>query len=101
MLINLDDADSEMFELSYSDQLFPNIMNVAKEGVRTRMAVPNPAAYPTPALHEKKVEEGGDRYQTPDRVLNGFSNDFIELSNEIYDDFNKKHGTDFKFQLKK
>jgi ribonuclease Z len=77
------------------------VWNVTKEGVRTRMAVPNTEAYPTPPLHEKKVAEGGDRYQTPDSVLEGFSSEFIELSDQIYSDFNKKHGTDFKFQLKK
>ena len=33
ILINFDDADSEMFELSFSDQLYPNIMGVASSGV--------------------------------------------------------------------
>lgn len=33
ILINFDDADSEMFELSYSDQLYPNIMGVARSGI--------------------------------------------------------------------
>ena len=77
------------------------VWNVTKDGVRTRMAVPNTEAYPTPPLGEKKVAEGGERYQTPDSVLDGFSSEFTELSDQIYDDFNKKHGTDFKFQLKK
>jgi len=77
------------------------VWNVTKDGVRTRMAVPNTEAYPTPPLQEKKVAEGGDRYQTPDFVLDGFPDEFTELSNQIYDDFNKKHRTDFKFQLKK
>ena len=36
ILINLDDADSELFELHYSDVLFPNIMNVARQGLAFR-----------------------------------------------------------------
>ena len=33
IVINLDDADSELFELSFSDVLFPNIMSVAQQGI--------------------------------------------------------------------
>jgi hypothetical protein len=33
------------------------------------MAVPNPEYYPTPPLQEKKIEAGGDRYQTPEWIL--------------------------------
>ena len=77
------------------------VWNITKEGVRTRMAVTNPEAYPTPALKEKKIEAGGDRYQTPDSVLAGWPEEFQGLTEQIYDDFNKKHWTDFKFQLKK
>ncbi len=77
------------------------VWNVTKEGVRTRMAVPNHEAYPTPPLHEKKVASGGDRYQTPDSVLAGWPEEFNVVADKIYADFNKKHGTNYKFQLKK
>jgi ribonuclease Z len=77
------------------------VWNVTKEGVRTRMAVVNPEGYPPPPLKEKKVEAGGDRYQTPDSVLAGWPEEFNAVADEIYSDFNKEHGTDFKFQLKK
>jgi ribonuclease Z len=77
------------------------VWNVTKEGVRTRMAVVNREAYPQPPFKEKKIEAGGDRYQTPDSVLAGWPEEFQEVTEKIYDDFNKKHGTDFKFQLKK
>jgi len=76
------------------------VWNVTKEGVRTRMAVPNPESYPPPALQEKKVASGGDRYQTPDSVLDGWPEEFTAVADKIYADFNKKNGTDFKFQLK-
>lgn len=77
------------------------VWNVTKKGVRTRMAVPNREAYPTPPLHEKKIAPGTDRYQTPDKVLAGWPEELDETVDKIYKDFNKKHGTDFKFQLKK
>ena len=77
------------------------VWNVTKEGTRTRMAVVNPEGYPTPPLKEKKIEAGGERYQTPDSVLAGWPEDLDPVAEKIYEDFNKKHGTDFKFQLKK
>jgi ribonuclease Z len=77
------------------------VWNVTKKGVRTRMAVPNRESYPTPPLAEKKVEAGGDRYQTPDSVLAGWPEEFNAVADKIYADFNKKHGTEVKFQLKK
>jgi ribonuclease Z len=77
------------------------VWNVTKEGVRTRMTVPNPESYPTPSLVEKQVAAGGERYQTPDSVLDGFPDEVTDLAEQIYAEFNEKHGTDFKFQLKK
>jgi hypothetical protein len=65
------------------------------------MAVVNPEAYPTPPLHEKKIVAGGDRDQTPDKVLAGWPEELDGVANKIYSDFNKEQGTDFKFQLKK
>ncbi len=75
--------------------------NVTKEGVRTRMAVPNRETFPPPSLREKKVTAGGDRYQTPDSVLAGWPEEFNDVADKIYDDFNKENKTDYKFQLKK
>jgi len=77
------------------------VWNVTKDGVRTRMAVPNTEAYPTPSLVEKKVEGGADAYQTPDSVLAGWPAEFNEMTEKIYSDFNKEHGTNFKFKLNK
>jgi hypothetical protein len=65
------------------------------------MTVVNPEGYPTPSLKEKKVEAGGDRYQTPDSVLAGWPEELDEITDKIYADFNKEQGTDFKFPLKK
>jgi ribonuclease Z len=76
------------------------VWNVTKEGVRTRMAVPNPEGYPVPPLHEKKMAAAGERYQTPDSVLAGWPEEVNALAEQIYADFNKENGTDFKFELK-
>ncbi len=76
------------------------VWNVTKDGVRTRMAVPNRESYPTPPLKEKKMASGGDRYLTPDSVLAAWPEEFNAVADKIYADFNKKNGTDFKFQLK-
>jgi len=77
------------------------VWNVTKKGVRTRMGIPNRESYPTPSLVEKKMASSKDRYQTPDKVLAGWPEEFNAVADKIYADFNKEHGTDFKFQLKK
>jgi ribonuclease Z len=77
------------------------VWNVTKDGVRTRMAVPNPEMYPIPPLREKEITAGQGSYQTPDWVLEGFPAELEATTDKIYDDFNEEHGTDYKFQLKK
>ena len=77
------------------------VWNVTKDGVRTRIAVPNPESYPLPPLQEKEISTGGDRYQTPEWVLDGFPDEVDAVARKIYADFNKEHGTDYEFQLKK
>ena len=52
-------------------------------------------------LREKEIAVGGERYQTPDSVLAGWPEQVNGLMEQIYADFNKKHGTDYEFQLKK
>ena len=76
------------------------VWNVTKDGVRTRMAVPNTEYYPTPPLREKQVTAGDDRYRTPEWILDGFPDEVTTLTEQIYEDFNDEHGTDFKFKLK-
>jgi hypothetical protein len=44
--------------------------------------------------------QANDRYQTPDSVLDGWPEGFTAVADKIHADFNKKNGTDFKFQLK-
>ena len=77
------------------------VWNVTKDGTRTRMAVPNPRYFPFPPLHEKNIESGDDRYQTPQWVLDGWSKEALSVVEQIYKEFNKEHGTDFKFKEEK
>jgi hypothetical protein len=63
--------------------------------------VPNPEYYPLPPLQEKQISTGGDRYQTPEWVLDGFPEEVDAVAKKIYADFNEEHGTDYEFQLKK
>jgi len=75
------------------------VWNITKDGVRTRMAVPNRETYPPPALAEKQIDNSNP-YKTPDWVVDGWPQEGIEEANRIYDEFNKEHGTDYKFKLK-
>jgi len=47
------------------------------------------------------LASSGERYQTPDWVIEGWPEEANQLAEEIYSVFNKEHGTDFKFELKK
>jgi ribonuclease Z len=75
------------------------VWNVTKDGVRTRMAAVTREAFPTPPLKEKQIDTSADRYQTPERVLAGWpAEEFDPLAEEIYEAFNKRNGTNFKFE---
>jgi len=65
------------------------------------IVLPLSEAYPPPPPKEKKIEAGGDRYQTPDSVLAGWPEDSNALADKIYSDFNKERGTNYKPQWKK
>jgi ribonuclease Z len=77
------------------------VWNVTKDGVRTRMAVPNPEYLPNPPLRPKEISAGQGRYQTPEWIVDEFPEDVEPIADQIYDAFNKENGTDFEFQLKK
>jgi hypothetical protein len=36
---------------------------------------------------------------TPEWILQGFAWETLQVMNEVYEDFNKKFGSDFKFPL--
>ena len=78
------------------------VWNVTKEGVRTRIAILNSQPYPPPSvMARQKAAPGGEKYETPAWILQGYEWETIPLMNKIYEDFNEEFGTNFKFPLKK
>ncbi len=73
------------------------VWNITKDGVRTRMAVPNHESFPTPALAEKIIDKTNP-YIPPAWVNEGWAEEAIPTVEQIYTDFNKEHGTNFKFK---
>jgi len=73
------------------------VWNITKDGVRTRMAVPNHESFPTPALAEKIIDKTNP-YIAPAWVNEGWAEEAIPTVEQIYTDFNKEHGTTFKFK---
>ena len=73
------------------------VWNITKEGVRTRMAVPNRESYPTPPLAEKIIDKTNP-YIPPAWVNEGWAEEAVPFVEQIYTDFNEEHGTNLKFK---
>jgi ribonuclease Z len=77
------------------------VWNVTKEGVRTRIAVLNPQPFPPPSVvAREQAAPGGEKYETPEWIMQGFAWDALPVMKEVYDEFNERFGTNFEFQLK-
>ena len=75
--------------------------NITKEGVRTGVAVMNSQPYPSPSVVERQQEApGGEKYETPEWILQGFAWETMPVMDEVFEEFNQEFGTDFEFQLK-
>lgn len=74
------------------------VWNVTADDIRMRRVVVTPDAYPTPPLAEKVIDTD-DPYVTPQWVLDGWLEETNAIAEQIYEDFNRENGTDFKFQL--
>ncbi len=92
ILINFDDADSEMFELDYSDQLYPNIMSVAKSGISfNNLHVTTPFCGPSRAClyRAQYAHNSGIRINDPSaRTSNNFDGgmEFYDLQGYFFND---------------
>ena len=76
------------------------VWNVTSEGVGTRVAMMNSQPFPPPSVVARQQEtEGGEKYVTPEWIMQGFAWETLTVMNQVYEDFNKKFGTDFKFPL--
>lgn len=78
------------------------VWNVTSEGVRTRIAVRNPQPYPPASVAERQqAAPGGEKYETPEWIMQGYAWETLPVMDRIHEDFNKKFGTDFEFPLRK
>jgi ribonuclease Z len=73
------------------------VWNITKDGVRTRMAVPNRESYPTPPLAEKVIDKSNP-YVPPAWVKEGWPEEVTPVVEKLYRDFNEAHGTDLSYQ---
>ena len=71
------------------------VWNITKDGVRTRMAVPNPEAYPTPPLAEKVVDKSNP-YKQPEWIAEGWPEEVTPVVEQIYEDANQAFGTNLE-----
>jgi ribonuclease Z len=77
------------------------VWNVTKEGVRTRVAMMNSQPFPPPSVTARvQAAPGGEKYVTPEWILQGFEWETLPLMDEVHEDFNKEFGTDFEFPLR-
>jgi ribonuclease Z len=77
------------------------VWNVTKEGIRTRVAMLNSQPYPPPSVTARaQAAPGGEKYVTPEWIMQGFAWETLPLMDEVHEDFNKEFGTDFEFPLR-
>lgn len=77
------------------------VWNITEDSIRTRVAVLNPQPYPPPSVVERQqAAPGGEKYETPEWVLQGYEWETLPLMDKIHEDFNKKFGSNFKFPLR-
>ena len=68
------------------------VWNITKDGVRTRMAVPNRESFPTPPLAEKIVDRTNP-FVPPAWVAEGWPAEVTPVVEQLYKDANKEFGT--------
>lgn len=76
------------------------VWNITKDEVRTRVAVLNTQPYPPPSVTARQqAAPGGEKYETPLWILEGFEWQALPVMDQVHDDFNAQFGTDFEFPL--
>jgi ribonuclease Z len=71
------------------------VWNITKDGVRTRMAVPNRESFPTPPLAEKVVDRSNP-YKQPEWIKEGWPQEVTPVVERLYEEANEAFGTDLK-----
>jgi ribonuclease Z len=70
--------------------------NVTKDGVRTRMAMPNHESFPAPPQRAKQPPDSMNAYKWTEFSLGGVEPDSAAVTNALIEAFNKRNGTDVK-----
>ena len=61
----------------------------------------NSQPFPPPSVTARQqAAPGGEKYETPEWILQGFEWQALDLMDEIHEEFNEEYGTDFEFQLR-
>jgi hypothetical protein len=68
--------------------------NVTKDGVRSRMAVPNHDSFPAPPQRVKQPPDSMTAYQWTEFSLSGVEPESAAVTNELIAEFNERNGTD-------
>ena len=71
------------------------VWNVTKDTIKTRMAAKDEDVWPSPALKEKIAPDFRTAISFSDFTLSG-REEYPEVVKPIYDEINKKYGTDYK-----
>jgi len=72
------------------------VWNVTKEGIRTRMAVPNHDSYPAPPQRAKQPPDSMKAYKWTKFSLGGVEPESAAVTNKLIAEFNERNGTDAK-----
>ncbi len=77
------------------------VWNITPDGVRTRVAMLNSQPYPPPSVTPRQqAAPGGERYQTPDWIMQGYEWETLPTMDRVHEEFNEEFGTDFRFPLR-
>jgi ribonuclease Z len=72
------------------------VWNVTKEGIRTRMGVPNHESYPAPPQRVKQPPDTMKAYKWTEFSLSGVERESAAVTNAVIEAFNERNGTDVK-----
>ena len=77
------------------------VWNITKDEVRTRVAMLNSQPFPPPSVTPREqVAPGGEKYETPEWLLQGYAWETLPVMDKVHEEFNAQFGTDFKFPLR-